>query len=129
MRIIVTGDRNWECVELAGDVLQRLLRRYGEVVIVHGGARGVDESFALACDALDVADEPHPADWATHGRRAGPTRNQEMADAGAAMCLAFHRDLMASKGTKDIVRRAIKAGIPTYVCSDETASPVRVAGV
>ena len=31
---------------------------------------------------------------------AGPIRNQEMVDGGAAMCLAFHRAISLSKGTK-----------------------------
>ncbi|WP_165251192.1 hypothetical protein [Paludisphaera soli] len=49
-----------------------------------------------------------------------------MVDAGASMCLTFHRDLESSQGTLDCVRRALAAGIPTYVCADETATPVRV---
>jgi len=44
---------------------------------------------------------------------AGSIRNQEMVDAGAAMCLAFHRDLAASKGIRDCVRRAIRVGQST----------------
>ncbi|WP_240911383.1 hypothetical protein [Paludisphaera soli] len=42
------------------------------------------------------------------------------------MCLAFQRDLAASKGTKDCVRRAIATGIPTYLVEDDRAEPVRV---
>jgi hypothetical protein len=33
---------------------------------------------------------------------------------GAATCLAFHRAISTSNGTKDCARRAIATGIPTY---------------
>ncbi|WP_240911583.1 DUF2493 domain-containing protein [Paludisphaera soli] len=110
--------------------------------IVHGGATGIDQSFAEACAELGIPQEVHPARWEAldmpgalisqdkRGRpyvaHAGPIRNQEMVDAGASMCLAFHRDLESSKGTLDCVRTAIAAEIPTYVCFDETATPVRL---
>ncbi len=47
MRILVTGDRHWRCDELAERVVNRLLARYGpDLVIIHGGAPGVDQSFS-----------------------------------------------------------------------------------
>ncbi len=41
---------------------------------------------------------------------------------GAEMCLAFHRAISASKGAKDCVRRALEAGIPTYLIDSYTYS-------
>jgi hypothetical protein len=79
MRIIVTGDRFWACHRLAASILGRLVTRYGpDVVIVHGGSTGVDESFDAACRGLGIAVEPHPVtdeDWKRLGKRAGPLRN------------------------------------------------------
>jgi hypothetical protein len=49
-----------------------------------------------------------------------------MVAAGAAMCVAFHRFLRQSRGTKDCVRRAIEAGIPTYLVDSEEARPRRL---
>jgi hypothetical protein len=49
-----------------------------------------------------------------------------MVDAGAEMCLAFHRAISSSKGTKDCARRAIAAGIPTYLLASEAAEPKRI---
>jgi acetylglutamate kinase len=47
MRILITGDRHWSCMELAERVVSRLIARYGyDLVIVHGGANGVDQAFA-----------------------------------------------------------------------------------
>jgi hypothetical protein len=42
-----------------------------------------------------------------------------MVAAGAQMCIAFHRRLAYSRGTKDCVRRALEAGIPAYLIDSE----------
>jgi hypothetical protein len=145
MRIIVTGDRNWYAPDLAEGILNRLiLRLWPGFVIVHGGATGIDRSFAEACGELGVEQEAHPARWdeldhpeavlrydtrnRPYNANAGPIRNQAMVDAGAAMSLAFHRAISASKGTRDCVRRAIAAGIPTYLIDTERAEPKRLRG-
>ena len=127
MRILITGDRHWRCDELAEQVLNRLLGRYGpETVIVHGGAPGVDQSFALACRELGITAEPHLADWKGLGNVTGPARNREMVQAGADLCVALHRTLETSRGTKDCIRQALAAGIPVYLIEDEQAIPRRV---
>jgi hypothetical protein len=127
-------------------VVNCLVARCGPgLVIVHSGAAGIDASFVQACDDLGVQQEPHPALWKDvnapgavirydkHGLQynanAGPDRNAEMVAAGAEMCVAFHRFLTGSKGTKDCVRRAINAGIPTYLIDSETAEPRRSRAV
>jgi hypothetical protein len=131
MRIIVTGDRFWTCHRLAAAILVRLVARYGpEIVVVHGGATGVDESFDSACRGLGVKTEVHPVtggDWERLGKKAGPLRNEEMVRAGAGLCVALHRFLSNSKGTKDCVRRAVGAGIPTYLIDSDRAVPVRLS--
>jgi len=64
MRIVVTGDRFWPCNQLAVTILRRLVARYGpEIVIVHGGDPGVDESFAMACRGLGITVEACLSDW------------------------------------------------------------------
>lgn len=127
MRVIVTGDRHWRPHELAEQVLNRLLARYGPgLIIVHGAATGIDAAFAEACDDIGIEHEPHPASWDEHGKAAGPIRNQQMVDAGALMCLAFHRAISASRGTRDCVSRALAAGIPCYLIDSEKAIPKRL---
>jgi hypothetical protein len=47
MRIIVTSERHWQCVDLAEKIVNRLLARFGPaIVIIHSGYPGVDQSFA-----------------------------------------------------------------------------------
>lgn len=143
MRILVTGDRHWYCPELAEQILGRLISRYGPTLtVVHGGATGIDRSFAEACADADVEQEAHPARWEEldhpqavirydkrnrpYNAMAGPIRNAEMVAAGAEMCIALHRAISASKGTKDCVWQAIRACIPTYLIDSEAAVPKRL---
>jgi hypothetical protein len=143
MRIIVSGDRNWNAHDLAEEVVERLLIRYGrDIVIVHGAAPGIDWAFTRACQDLSVKQEAHPARWneldapgavirqtkdgMRYNANAGPVRNVEMVAAGAGMCIAFHRHLAWSRGTKDCVRRAIEAGIPTYLIKSDEGRPRRL---
>jgi hypothetical protein len=107
--------------------INRLLARYGPgLVIVHGGAPGVDNAFATACYELGIVAEPHLADWKGLGNIAGPERNREMVEAGADLCIDLHRSIETSKGTKDCVRQALAAGIPVWLVEDEQAVPKRV---
>lgn len=129
MRVLITGCRHWCGPDMAESVVARLIAKYGPAItIVHGAAKGIDQSFAEACRELGIKDEPHPADWDRYGKAAGPRRNSEMLAAGADMVVAFHRDLMRSRGTLDMVRQALAAGVPTYLCDDEAAVPRRVRG-
>jgi hypothetical protein len=65
------------------------------------------------------AKHPNIADSRWHGNTAGPKRNRAMVEAGAEMCVGLHRDIKASKGTKDCVRQALAAKIPTYLIDDD----------
>ncbi len=53
-------------------------------------------------------------------------RDREMVKAGADLCIALHRSIETSKGTKDCVRQALAAGIPVYLIEDDQAIPRRV---
>jgi hypothetical protein len=127
-RVIITGDRAWQCDELATRVVARLIERYGRerLVLVHGAATGVDSAIDRAGILARVEREPHPADWKRQGNRAGPIRNGEMVSKGADLCIAVHRFLMNSKGTKDCCRQAIAAGVPTWLIDSDDGEPRRL---
>jgi hypothetical protein len=59
-------------------------------------------------------------------KQAGPVRNGEMVRAGAELCIALHRFLPGSKGTKDCCCQAIAAGIPTWLIGSEAGKPKRL---
>lgn len=122
-RILVTGSRNWTSWTAVDHALTRArwdLAAGGPVTVVHGACpTGADFlAGSWAGSVAGVTEEAHPADWNTHGKAAGPIRNQEMVDAGADVCIAF---LMGdSRGTRDCMRRARAAGIPVLIGGEVT---------
>jgi hypothetical protein len=62
---------------------------------------------------LGFTAEPHPADWAQHGKAAGMIRNREMVALGADVVLAF--PLGRSPGTRGCIRTAEEAGLTVKV--------------
>lgn len=113
--ILVTGDRNWNNPLTHGRVVENVLYgfRKHHPIVVHGAARGVDTMADLFARAFEYEVHPHPADWDTYHRAAGPIRNTEMLAEKPDLVLAFHDDLLSSKGTRNMVNQAVKAGIPT----------------
>jgi hypothetical protein len=96
------------------------------LTIIRCGAAGVDNAFDAACRELGIVSEPHLADWRGLGNIAGPQRNREMVESGADLCIALHRSIETSRGTKDCIRQALAAGIPVWLIEDDSATPKRV---
>lgn len=117
-RILITGSRTWE----SQDVIDRALDEHGGAftTVVSGHCPlGADHMAELAADGMGMDIELHPADWNTHGKRAGFLRNAEMVNLGADVCLAFIRD--DSKGATMTANLAQKAGIPTIIYRETSA--------
>lgn len=107
MRVIVCGSRNWTDRD---HIAERLSELPGTTTLVHGDAKGADRIAHQEGQKLGLLLEPHPADWETHGKRAGVIRNEEMAKLGADLCLAFWDG--RSRGTAHMVDTAERHGIP-----------------
>jgi hypothetical protein len=112
MRIIVCGSRRWHDRDR---ISARLAQLPGadDTVVIHGNARGADRIAAQEAQKLGLLVEPHPADWDAHGKQAGIIRNEQMADSGADLCLAFWDGL--STGTHHMIGCARRAGISVEV--------------
>ena len=117
-RVLVTGSRDWADEQLVRRELARCWSEYGRIVVVHGACKtGADRQAAqwvadmVAADISGVTEEPHPADWKTHGKAAGPIRNKQLIGSGAIVCLAFIR--CASPGASHTAGLAEAAGIET----------------
>jgi hypothetical protein len=81
MRIVITGERHWRCDELAEQIVNRLLARYGpDSVVVRGGAPGVNPTFAEACQELGVVAESLPANWLISRLRRSPVEPENRAE-------------------------------------------------
>lgn len=111
-RVLVCGGRNYWDREKVDAALSALRAEKGPLHVIQGGAKGADRLAALWCYAKasggTVMMSQVPADWATHGKRAGAIRNQKMLDDyQPQLVVAFP----GGPGTADMVRRARAAGV------------------
>jgi hypothetical protein len=138
-RLLATGSRDYSDWRTAGRVFGEELTQLPAgttFIVVHGACPdgGLDQiadrwarspTIAGMYPDYTIVAEPHPADWrrdcdehCRHRPRkpggrcpaAGPLRNQLMVDLGADKCVAFPLGDGWS-GTRDCMRRAVKAGI------------------
>lgn len=104
-RILVTGGRDYDDAETVARVLGELQPSE----IAQGGANGADRLAALWAHDTGTWCVTFPADWAKHGRAAGPIRNRQMLD-------QFKPDLVVAfpggRGTEHMVRYADSCGVP-----------------
>lgn len=120
MRLLVCGSRTWtdpdpiSAVIVGYRVLAR--QRAEEFAIIHGANRaGADALAHLYARRWGVAEVAVPADWRRRGRSAGPRRNQRMLDEHHPDVVVAFRAEGESRGTDDMIDRARRAGVPTYV--------------
>lgn len=126
LRVLVCGSRNWESPEVVNECLDRLNQLFDVSAVIHGACRGADTTGMLWARSAGKTECAYPADWKTHGRAAGPIRNQKMlAEGRPEVVLAFHDDLEGSKGTKDMVRRALSVGLAVWLM-DSTGQTTRI---
>lgn len=99
------GGRDYENYGKVATVLSALA---SSTVIVEGGATGADRHAKRYAFSRGLRGETYPADWETHGKSAGPIRNQRMLDTGIDLVIAFP----GGRGTEDMKTRARAAGVP-----------------
>lgn len=114
MKILFCGDRNWTDAGWIMQVMNALKSNLGPFSVIEGEAQGADTIAKECAESLDLMVLPFPADWKTHHKAAGPIRNALMLKQEPAAVIAFHLNLEQSKGTRDMVNRATKAGVPVW---------------
>lgn len=124
IRLLVTGSRNFDDVEL----IRSFLVSFENVeVLIQGGARGADQIARKIGLELWGAERvrTYYANWKQDGfynKGAGIERNTQMLEEGKPnRVLAFFSDLTASKGTADMVHKAVAAGLSVR-CYDKTTN-------
>ena len=80
--------------------------------VVSGCARGVDALGEKFANDNSLPLEKYPADWSTHGKRAGYIRNTEMADNAEALLAIWDGE---SRGTKHMIDIAREKGLEVCV--------------
>lgn len=121
MKVLVCGDRNWTDWRFLREALDRFHAAVPFSAVIEGGARGADAMACAWAAEHGIVVRVFPADWRRHGKAAGPIRNGVMLAVGQPdLVLAFHNDIACSKGTRDMVLRAQRANVQTYVLSPLT---------
>lgn len=107
MRVAIVGSRGYPNLGEVRFYVGQLAARKSDkpLVIISGGASGVDEAAVETAEALGIETKVHRAEWYRYGRRAGPRRNEDLvADADLVACFWDG----ASPGTRDVIRRALR---------------------
>jgi len=113
-RVLVCGSRYWHDEDFIDGFIESLVER--DAIIIHGAARGADEMAGESADRHGLECLEFPADWDRHGKRAGFLRNQQMLDEGRpTMVAAFTYDIYQSRGTYDMAKRSLVAGLRVYI--------------
>jgi hypothetical protein len=113
MRVLVSGDRNWSDRDYIFYTLDGVSAVRPISSVIQGKAPGADHFAKLWARHNHLACLDFEADWDTYGKAAGPIRNKQMLDEGKPdMVIAFHEDILKSKGTKDMLKQASRAGVP-----------------
>jgi hypothetical protein len=97
-------------------------------IVIHGDAEGADTCADFEARARGFPVRSSPAQWHKYGPAAGPIRNQQMLDeehpdkdgVPIGVFFAFAADFATSKGTRDMVRRALLAGISGWVIDSKS---------
>ncbi|HEY5864772.1 MAG TPA: SLOG family protein [Candidatus Tectomicrobia bacterium] len=110
MHVIICGGRTY----VFNDADRRWLETMGITKVYVGGASGADSSAEWWAKARGVPCVVTHADWATHGKAAGPIRNATMlaslkrtAPGTEIAVIAFP----GGRGTADMIQRAESAGM------------------
>lgn len=123
MRALICGSRGWSDPHLMNIILAGLdVLSEGAsepLTIIHGAAPGADRLAGKLASQWGASVIEEPADWDTHGRAAGPIRNKKMLDDHSPNMVIAFRSKGKSNGTDDMCRKAVAAGIPTYVITRE----------
>lgn len=124
LSIIVCGGRNFHDRAVVYDALDHILRAYGRVAVIHGGAEGADTLADQWAHERNVNPLPGttcaqplavPADWTAYGGRAGPIRNAKMLGLLLARMEPGHKigvvAFPGGKGTRHMAEIAERAGV------------------
>lgn len=121
-KVIVAGGRDFDYKSEHLDKVSHLISNYyntktmtplkGGVELVTGCAKGADQIPYLFNSWHGVPIKEFPADWDTHGKKAGILRNIEMAEYADAL-IAFWDG--KSRGTKNMIEEAKKRGLKVKV--------------
>jgi len=115
MRVIIAGGRTFDDLMLLADKMGTFTQRYLHIQVISGKARGADTlGETWARDFTDMPVLEFPADWDTHGKRAGWIRNNQMADV-ATHVVVFWNGQVQHSGSYMMIKIARDRGLPLRI--------------
>ena len=119
MRVLICGGRQFSDAAFLWKTMDELNAKTPVTEVIVGGAIGADTLGERWSKDRRIPYRIFMADWAAHGRAAGPIRNQAMLDEGKPnLVVAF----VGGRGTADMMRRARAAGVKVWQPSFEAVS-------
>lgn len=112
-RVALVGSRSFAAAGVVASVVAALPPG---CVVVSGGARGADSLAAEAAAAAGLQVQVFAAQWGRYGCGAGPRRNAALVAYGLQLLVCFLSEPgQPSRGSSDVLRRALAAGVPVLV--------------
>ena len=108
IKLIIAGGRDFNDYGFLKEEASKFVAEIGneeEIMIVSGGAKGVDSLGEIFAKEMGLDIVVFPADWKKYGRSAGPKRNAQMADYATHLLSFWDGE---SKGTKSMISLAKK---------------------
>lgn len=117
MKLIISGSRNFDDYELLCKKASLVNENVDEITeVICGGAKGADMLGKKWADENGIPVKLMPANWAKHGKAAGPIRNREMAEYADALLVFWDGE---SPGTKNMLAIATELKLPYHLVSCE----------
>lgn len=116
-KLIVAGGRDFDNQDLALTVMNNLIEQgiiadEPDLEIVSGMAKGADAIGYDLAKENGLTCHEFPADWKSHGKRAGFIRNVEMSNFAEGLLAFWDTE---SKGTKHMIDVMCSKGKPVFV--------------
>lgn len=110
--IAIAGGKDVRDADAIFRRLEKARAKYGDMVLVHGGAPGIEKIAASWADRNGVHQIICKPDWDRHGKAAPFRRNDELLNLLPRGVIAFP----GSGITDNLVDKAIRLGIPVQRC-------------
>ena len=111
-KVIIAGSRDFTNYALLASKVDFYLSNKSDIEIVSGTARGADSLGERYARERNYSIKRFPADWNTHGKKAGYLRNLDMAKYADA-CIVFWNG--TSKGAQHMINIAVKHDVPLRI--------------
>ena len=102
MKLAIVGSRNFHNYLLVENCIDNYIKttNISPSLIISGGASGVDALAEQYAKNKNIEIQVFPADWKTHGKKAGPMRNSLIVEAATHIITFPSKD---SVGTYDTI--------------------------